>query len=67
MCAKMGPVLGIVSRLLRDSRIDKSCFCLYPNFIAINLVVWTKDEDMVRLLLAQCPEIDVNRVERIVV
>ena len=52
--------------LLRDSRIEKSRFCLYPNFIAINLVVWTKDEDKVWLFLEQCPKIDVNKTEKIV-
>jgi len=45
---KWGLFWGIVGMLLRDSRIEKSGFCLYPNLIAINLVVWTKDEDLVR-------------------
>jgi len=51
---------------LGDSRIDKSRFGLYHNFIAINLVVSSKDEDMVRLFLEPGPKIDVNRVEKIV-
>ena len=64
---KNGACSGVkVSRLLHDSRIDKSRSCLYPNFIAINLVVWTKDEGMGRSFLEPCSKIDVNRVEKIV-
>ena len=66
MC-KNGACSGVyISRLLRDSTLDKSRVCLYPNVIGINLVLWTKDEDMVRSSLEQYPKIDVNRVEKIV-
>jgi len=63
---KWGLFWGIVSGLLRHSRLDKSRFCLYPDFIAINLAVRTEDEAIGRSFLEKCPKIDVNRVEKIV-
>jgi len=48
LCAqKCALFCRIASRLLRDSWMDQSRYCLYRDLIAINLVVWTKDEDMV--------------------
>ncbi|KAG0131267.1 ankyrin repeat-containing domain protein, partial [Tuber indicum] len=64
VCATAGRFGGAVRALLGDARVDVNRSCIFPDFTALHLAVWTGYDDIVQLLL-ECPRMDVNRVDNI--